>query len=325
MAALPDGHSEESVVELRNVNAESLELLLEEESTAWRAELNWDFSTSSDLVRRFVHMQALSGFALLRHSMKGSHVNGYSYYVCEEGKGLIGDLFVCKRERTLERENALLEAALGEMWRTPGVRRVEAQLMLLESPLERAVPYRSWLRTYPRVFMEAPMASVVKLPVRNTAGVAISSWTEARHEETARLIATAYQEHIDSQINDQYRTPIGARRFLTNIVQYPGCGNFFAPASFAATGVSDRGLCGISLASLVAPDIGHITQVCVSNRHRETGLGYELMRRSLLALAAHGCRSVSLTVTTANEPARRLYERMGFVKRRSFAAYVWEP
>ena len=71
-------------------------------------------------------------------------------------------------------------------------------------------------------------------------------------------------------------------------------------------------------------DVGHITQVCVAPAFRGTGLGYELLRRSLLALAGHGCRTVSLTVTTSNADAIRLYERMGFVNRRDFAAYVWE-
>jgi ribosomal protein S18 acetylase RimI-like enzyme len=116
---------------------------------------------------------------------------------------------------------------------------------------------------------------------------------------------------------------MGARRFLTNIVQYPGCGNFFAPASFAAT--CDGALCGASLASLVAFDVGHITQVCVAPSYQGMGLGYELMRRSMEAMVAHGCRSVSLTVTEANEAALRLYRNMGFVERRSFSAYVWEP
>ncbi len=43
------------------------------------------------------------------------------------------------------------------------------------------------------------------------------------------------------------------------------------------------------------------------------------------SLAKHGCRAVSLTVTAANESALRLYRNMGFVPRRAFSAYVWEP
>jgi ribosomal protein S18 acetylase RimI-like enzyme len=54
------------------------------------------------------------------------------------------------------------------------------------------------------------------------------------------------------------------------------------------------------------------------------GLGGELLRRALLAFAAHGCRTASLTVTAANQNALRLYQNAGFVRRRLFAAHVWE-
>ncbi len=320
MAALSDRYPE-SLVELRRFSAEHLGPILEEETADWSGGLDWDFRPSADLVRRFVHMHALTGFALMR----GSRIAGYSYYVCEEGKGLIGDLYVAREHRTVESENSLLQAVLDALWRTPGVKRVEAQLMMVSSPLDRAVPHPNWFRAYPRYFLEAALAPLAKLPPRETLNLVISPWLEARQEETAQLIATAYEGHVDSHINDQYRSPAGARRFLTNIVQYPGCGSFFGPASYAATDPTTGVLHGISLASLVASDVGHITQVCVAPSHKRTGLGYELLRRSLLALVAHGCRSASLTVTVSNETAIRLYQRMGFVNLRDFAAYVWEP
>jgi ribosomal protein S18 acetylase RimI-like enzyme len=65
--------------------------------------------------------------------------------------------------------------------------------------------------------------------------------------------------------------------------------------------------------------------VCVAPSYRSIGLGYELMRNSIWMLKQRGCRAVSLTVTAANEPALRLYRNMGFVNKRNFAAYVWEP
>lgn len=320
MAALPDGY-QEPVVDLRRIEADRLSPLLAEETEAWQSDLDWDFRPSADLVRRFVHMQALSGFALLH----GPRVAGYSYYVCEDGKGLIGDLYLMREYRNVENENALLRAALDAIWRTPGVRRIEAQLMMLSSPLERSVPQTGWFHSYPRYFMEAPLRPILKLAEKTPAGSKIVNWTGSQQDDTARLIAASYQGHIDSRINDQYRSAPGARRFLTNIVQYPGCGTFFAPASFAAVGANGREVRGVSLASLVASDVGHITQVCVAPQARGTALGYELMRRSLVALAGHGCRMVSLTVTAANESAVRLYEAMGFTRRRVFAAYVWEP
>ena len=140
----------------------------------------------------------------------------------------------------------------------------------------------------------------------------------------ALLIASAYTGHIDSRINDQYRTSAGARRFLHNIVQYPGCGAFYRPASFAAFEAVSGNLCGISLASLVAPVCGHITQICVSPAMRGTGIGHALLRHSLTTLRDIGCRSASLTVTAANDDAVKLYERVGFHTVRRFSAYVWE-
>ena len=318
MAALSDLH-DEPVIDLRRISAERLAPLIEHETADWRTGLDWDFRQSADLVRRFVHLQALNGFVLL----DGARVAGYSYYVCEDGKGLIGDLFVAREHRTIANENALLRAVLEAIWRTPGVRRIESQLMMLSSPLEHAVPQPNWFQCFPRYFMDAPLGAAMKLPEKKPASIAILPWSEQRQDDTARLIAQSYQGHIDSLVNDQYRSFAGARRFLTNIVQYPGCGTFFAPASYAA--FASHELRGISLASLVASDVGHVTQVCVAPSERSTGLGYELVRRSLIALAAHGCRSVSLTVTSANANAVRLYERMGFTKRRDFAAYIWEP
>ncbi len=59
-------------------------------------------------------------------------------------------------------------------------------------------------------------------------------------------------------------------------------------------------------------------------RLKGKGLGYELLRRSLLALGEAGCRQASLTVTAANQNAVRLYERVGFRLSHTFNALVWE-
>jgi ribosomal protein S18 acetylase RimI-like enzyme len=319
MAALSDLRAG-PVVDLRHVRTDDLMPALEEAVRSWREQLAWDFQPSADLVRRFVSMQALSGFALYDAGV----IAGYGYYVCEEAKGLIGDLYVMERHRSVERENLLLGALLDSMWRTPGIRRVETQLLMLRSPLDRSLPFREFLSSFPRCFLQASLQDVSHMPPRSFAGIDFEPWAERRQEDAAISIAAAYQDHIDAQINDQYRSVSGARRFLSNIIQYPGCGAFFAPASFLAISRPERRVCGLCLASLVASNVGHITQICVLPGLRRTGLGYELLRRSLGALAEHRCDNVSLTVTSANLPAIRLYERLGFVNRRDFAAYVWE-
>jgi hypothetical protein len=91
------------IVELRRLNANNLEPVLREETSAWWKTLEWDFEKSADLVRRFVDLRALNGYALLEDGV----VAGYVYYVLEEAKGLMGDLYVMRESRTIERENQL--------------------------------------------------------------------------------------------------------------------------------------------------------------------------------------------------------------------------
>src|SRR5258706_7946579 len=110
MAALPDWPMEPAI-DLARITAAQLERVLVEEAHAWFNGLNWDFGPSADLVRRFVNLQSLSGCALVR----GNDVIGYAYFVCEERKGLIGDLYVLEAHRTRENEHALLEAGMAAL------------------------------------------------------------------------------------------------------------------------------------------------------------------------------------------------------------------
>ena len=259
MAALPEW-SEPRVVELRRIAPADLEPVLAEEAAAWRTGLSWDLSSSAELVRRYTRMQALNGFALL----DDSNVIGYAYYVREEHKGLIGDLYVLGRHRTPAREDALIDAILGELWRLPGVRRTEAQLLMLSGAPGRSLPFSGWLRVHPRWFLEFPFTDASALAPRERMGIRFQPWRESHFDDSAKLVAHAYRGHVDSEINDQYRSPAGARRFLSNIVEFPGCGVFFPAASYAAFDVSTGLLCGISLASLVAREAGHVTQLRAS-------------------------------------------------------------
>lgn len=320
MAALSDSPLAR-VVELRHLRGGDLDALLEEETAAWHDTLDWDFRGSAALVHRFMEMQALNGYALLVNGFPA----GYTYYVAEERKGLIGDLYVMKDYLTPEHEQRLLTAVVQDLMKTPLIRRIESQLMMLRNGPKIALPEPKFLRTFVRNFMEIDAPSIERLPERQLSHpLWFDRWSERRQDEAATLISTAYHGHIDSEINDQYRSPAGARRFLMNIVQYPGCGSFFQPASFVGLEPGSGKLTGICLASLVQADVGHVTQVCVSKAARGTGAGYELIRKSLEALVRHGCRKVTLTVTGSNSEAIVLYERMGFRKTRNFTAYVWD-
>src|ERR1700691_103712 len=138
------------VVELRHLRGGDLDLLLDEETQAWREILDWDFRGSAGLVRRFLEMQALNGYALL---INGYPV-GYCYYVAEERKGLIGDLYVMKDYLSVENEERLLVTVVEGLMKMQYIRRIESQLMMLRTGAAMNLPERRFLRAHARNFME---------------------------------------------------------------------------------------------------------------------------------------------------------------------------
>ncbi|MBV9295381.1 MAG: GNAT family N-acetyltransferase [Acidobacteriaceae bacterium] len=320
MAALPDAPLPD-VVELNQLPAGALDSLLEEEIGIWSKRFAWDFRPSADLLRRFIQMQSLNGSALY----SGGDVVGYAYLVSEGHKGLIGDFYVRARQASSSNEMLLLGSIVQNLMLTPGIRRIESQLMLLQGPVTNGLPFHRYLIRHDRYFMQINRASMLRLAAKSpTFRVSFPTWTEHFHEETARVVAAAYKGHVDSEINDQYRTIAGARHFLINIVKFPGCGRFSPAASVVAVDESTRRVCGVCLASLISAESGHVTQLCVLPAIRKAGLGYELLRQTLVRLIEIGCTSVSLTVTCANRDAIGLYESMGFRSQAIFPALVWE-
>ncbi len=310
------------LVSLRHLRGRDLEELLSEETAFWRNHLRWDFSASATLVSRYLDMHALSGFAL----WADRRIQGYCYYVVDDLRGLIGDLFVSETLATPGAESQLLSAALRELFGLGFIRRVESQLMIVRHEPDPERLSQSLginrARSFRRLFM---LARNPRLPDRESGhpGVELVPWTDARQDQTARLLAAAYEQHVDSRINDQYRSVAGARRFVSNIVLYPGCGQFFERGSFAALDDRDGSLIGVSLASIVGPGSGHVTQLCVSPFHQGRGIGRQLLVATVEALVTHGCREISLTVTEENRSAVRLYQQLGFGILREFDANVW--
>jgi len=308
------------LVDLRSVGLPALDPLLDESVALWQQRLDWDYGPSIDLIRRYIRMQTLGGVAL----MSGSRAIGYTYYVAEESKGLIGDLFVTEALAPVDDyELMLLTEALRATRKLSITGRVESQMMMLSDAGRRRAALLESPQVFPRDFMAIPLRAGMFPDPDPPDAFLYDLWKEIEQEQAARLIARVYRDHIDSEINDQYRTIAGARRFLNNLVQYPGCGSFFGPASFVAMEPVQGQLIGLCLASLVAFDVGHITQVCVDRSWQRRGIGTALLRRSLRAMARAGIRRCGLTVTAANRPAAASYEQMGFSRHSTFDAFVW--
>lgn len=306
------------ILDLRRVRSSQLEELLQEEQRIWLEQLHWDYGPSAQLIARFIDSQSLSGFAALE---QGRGI-GYSFFVPEEHKALIGDLFVTAARAGTRIERELAAQVIEAMRTLPGLRRIEAQLIPFGPDSLRDCFARESFEIHSRLFMHVPLEEV-RLEMEKKAPVTLRRWDDRDFEATAVAIVSSYAGHVDARINDQYQSVAGALKFLKNIIIFPGCGVFQPDTSFVA--LDGRGqLVGLVLGSMVAHRVGHITQICVLPEHQRQGLGGQLLAAALGAFGRKRYTAVSLTVTESNAHAVRLYERFGFRTAKRFDAFLWE-
>ena len=314
------------ILDLRHFSSADLRPLLQEESETWLRLLCWDYTGSADMILRYVDARILPGYAALDRG----RLCGYSFFVYEGSKGVIGDLYVTRQGGTRAAveviETQLLTHVIETLQQSPGIHRVEAQLLVHQAG-EVAAPFVSQgFRRHPRLFMALPLRGARELAPRKALppGIEVRRWTDQDYQSAAGVITASYRGHVDSEINDQYRSIAGTLRFLNNIVRFPGCGVFDASASFLAIHRPTNMPVGLILCSSVKGDVGHITQVCVTPEYRGHGLGEALMCASAADLRRRGFYMLSLTVTAENRGAVQLYKTLGFSTDRIFDAFVWE-
>lgn len=314
------------ILDLRQFRPAQLEALLVAEGREWLRGLLWDYSGSLDLIRQYIGARILPGYVMVEGSPQRPEPHGYGFFVYETHKGLIGDLFVAPAYRTGQRaeERLLLEHMIETLVATPGLHRIEAQLMAFRPDELGPTFAQHGFRAFRRLFLHLDLAAAGADQPPPPAILPLHPWPGTTFENAATLIHAAYANHIDSQINDQYRTFGGSLRFLQNVVHYPGCGQFDEAASAVILDPSGEGLAGLLLASRVKADVAHVTQVCVAPRWRHRGLGNQLFRHVSDNLRQRGFAAITLTVTEANHGALALYRRLGFTIRRDFDAYVWQ-
>ncbi len=317
------------ILDLRHYSASSLRPVLEAESRVWADRLHWDYGPSANLLLQYLDARVLPGFVAVEHG----RVIGYTFCVYEDRKAVIGDVFALSDSRhgysQTEIEAVLLEHLIALLQNSPGVERIESQLLLHAHELHAALFRKAGFSVYRRLFMDLQLDAhpLRETPARTLllarANLELRRWQEADFQLAGSLIANAYEGHLDSTINDQYRSVAGSLRFLHNIIRFPGCGVFDAASSHVLVVRNTGALAGLVLCSRVREDVEHVTQLCVGASARGIGLGTLLLEVAADSLRTRGFTSLSLTVTSGNERAAALYRRVGFAEQHSFDAMVW--
>ncbi len=315
------------ILDLRHFSAAQLRPLLRDEAERWQRRLYWDYTRASAMLLEYLDSRILPGFVALQ----AGRIVGYAFCVSEGAKAVIGDIYALgETESTINPIcGTLLHHLLELLQATPGVDRVESQLLMF--PLGAlAEPYRAnGFRSFPRLFMMSKLgtqsvAAAAPPPLPPGVSLVLQSWQPEFYESAAALIHRCYTGHMDSLINDQYRTLYGAQRFLHNIIRFPGCGVFDAENSWVLRDPQTLAVEAVLLCSRVRANINHITQLCVTPSLRGFGLGQTLLEHCAAQSIPRGLQSLTLTVTEANTAALHLYQRNGFTTLHRFEAMVWD-
>jgi ribosomal protein S18 acetylase RimI-like enzyme len=316
------------ILDLRHFAAPGLRPVLEAESVVWQERLNWDYLASAKLLLQYLDSRSLPGYVAL----DAGRVTGYVFCVYEDSKAVIGDVFALPGGLDnsggsgigREVEESLLQRLIELLLHSPGVDRIESQLLLHRDGVHSEVFRRAGFEVFRRLYMQRslvgpPLGVNVLLPPE----LELRQWHDHDLNTAGRLISEAYRDHPDSRINDQYRTAQGSQRFLQNIVRFPGCGVFSPQASHVVVDRRSHEPVALLLGSRVSPHCGHITQVCVHPAYRRLGLARKLMQMAAAQFQNMGMTDLTLTVTEDNRSAVELYESEGYATVHCFNAAVW--
>lgn len=309
--------------DLRTFTGAQLRPVLEAEARVWKERLLWDYSASIDLLVRYVDSRVLPGLVAL---IEGKPA-GYCFSVYEGQKAVVGDIFAIPDKHEADVATALLNSLIQTLQHTPGIDRIESQLLLHSGEPLASVFRDAGFVHHERLFMQATLAPGQQHETENIPlppGLRLARWSNAHFQLAGELIHRSYQDHGDSAINDQYHSIHGSLRFLHNIVRFPGCGTFDPEGSCVLWDDRNSRMEGVLLCSTVDRGIAHITQICIAPQYRGQRLGELLLHSSMNSLMRRGFRAITLTVTAANKSATDLYIRNGFTRRLSFDAMVWQ-
>jgi hypothetical protein len=178
------------ILDLRHFSSVDLRPLLDDESRVWASLLSWDYSGSAEMILRYVDAKILPGYAAIERG----RIFGYSFFVYEGSKGVVGDLFVANGARfpdAREVELKLLTHVIETLQQSPGIHRVEAQLLAHEAGSVARPFLDQGFQRHPRLFMVLRLNDFV--PPASTAfpDVEIRQWTEADYQPAAAVITAA--------------------------------------------------------------------------------------------------------------------------------------
>src|ERR1700751_1658544 len=169
------------ILDLRHFSSLDLRPLLDDETQLWSRLLCWDYTSSAEMILGYVDAKILPGYA----AVDRGRVFGYSFFVYEGSKGVIGDLYVTNGNRLPDArkvELKLLTHVIETLQQSPGIHRVEAQLLAHEANLVSRPFLETGFQRHPRLFMVLAFAKAPAQTPATHPEIEIRTWTDGDYQ-----------------------------------------------------------------------------------------------------------------------------------------------
>lgn len=169
------------------------------------------------------------------------------------------------------------------------------------------------LTYFKRLLMEIELSEPLFDAAGLPPGFALVAWDESLLEAHADVKYRCFHEEIDAHVFPSLGYPEGCRRLMRDITHGEG---FLSQATWllACSNPLSRRVeyCGTVQGIRNGAGKGSVQNFGVVPAYRGQGLGTVLLRRCLDGFREAGVSRVTLEVTSRNQDAQRLYERLGF-------------
>ncbi len=163
---------------------------------------------------------------------------------------------------------------------------------------------------YKRYRMECALTEMPLPPL--PAGYAVIAWQDTLVESHSATLERCFRDELDSVVFPSLGCLEGCRLLMAEIRRKSG---FLPEATLLLVGPD--GYCGTVQGVAEHGRIGAIQNIGIVREHRGRGLGRALLLHTLLGFRQAGMTKALLEVTARNESAVRLYQSVGFRKRKT--------
>jgi len=280
----------------------AVEALYEAERQRWLRDLGWDTSDAWPEVEGARAAGRLPG--LLAVDDRGT-ICGWTYFLVDDRVAQVGSLVGESPAATRALIDSVVARAAGRAEcvtcfaypRAPGL---EAALAAHGFEITR---YQYLSRTAPALDPFRPDGA--------------EPWRDGDETDAAALLRAAYGSN--GRYFAAHGLPQEWRRYVHNLVAYPGCGRFDRTATRVMRDDDGR-MAALVMMTALGPGVAHVAQVAVHPDHRGRGLAGKLLERALGMAYAAGRSRTTLLVEEGASAARTLYARRGFRFCASFIA-----